>query len=112
MKLEAFFIASFCILPPSFAASPGTTAEWKRHGLLAVTLNFQGGSPERYSKTLPWVKGAFTEDGSLRAEFADRMKRELDAADEQGMVVILGVFLHWLEIELFGWNIVPSVLTP
>jgi len=65
---------------------------WKAHGLLAVTVNFQGGSPEGYSKTQPWLTGAFTDDGSLRPEFADRMRRVLDAADEQGMVVILGYF--------------------
>ena len=66
--------------------------EWKRHGLLAVTVNFQGGSPEGYSGKQTWVTGAFNEDGSLRPGFADRMRRVLDAADEQGMVVILGCF--------------------
>ncbi len=66
--------------------------EWKRYGLLAVTVNFQGGSPEGYSKTQPWVTGAFEEDGSFRPAFADRMRRVLDAADEHGMVVILGYF--------------------
>src|SRR5688572_2349503 len=25
--------------------------EWRRHGLLGIGLNFQGGSPEGYSKT-------------------------------------------------------------
>ena len=66
--------------------------DWKRHGLLAFTVNFQGGSPEGYSQTQPWDTGAFTADGSLRPEFAVRMRRVLDAADEQGMVVILGFF--------------------
>ena len=66
--------------------------EWKAHGLLAVTVNFQGGSPEGYSKTQPWITGAFNEDGSLRPEFAARMKRVLDTADKLGMVVILGYF--------------------
>ncbi len=66
--------------------------EWKRHGLLAVTVNFQGGSPEGYSKAQSWETGAFTAQGALRAEFAERMRRVLDAADEQGMVVILGYF--------------------
>ena len=66
--------------------------EWKKHGLLAVTVNFQGGSPEGYSGKQPWVTGAFTEDGSLRPDFAARMKRVLDAADANGMVVILGYF--------------------
>ncbi len=66
--------------------------EWKAHGLLAVTVNFQGGSPEGYSKTQPWVNSAFDEDGSLRPAFADRMKRVLEAADRLGMVVIVGYF--------------------
>lgn len=66
--------------------------KWKSHGLLAITVNFQGGSPEGYSKSQPWISGAFSEDGSLRPEFAARMKRVLDAADANGMAVILGYF--------------------
>ena len=66
--------------------------EWRRHGLLAVTVNFQGGSPEGYSSKQTWESGAFTNDGRLRPEFASRMQRVLDAADAQGMVVMLGYF--------------------
>ena len=66
--------------------------EWKAHGLLAVTVNFQGGSPEGYSKKQPWLNNAFDADGALKPAFADRMKRVLDAADANGMVVILGYF--------------------
>ncbi len=66
--------------------------EWKSHGLLCLALNFQGGSPEGYSKSQPWITGAFNSDGSLRREYADRMRRVLDAADENGMVVLLGYF--------------------
>lgn len=66
--------------------------EWKARGLLAVTVNFQGGSPEGYSKTQPWINSAFEADGSLRPDFAGRMKRVLDAADRLGMVVIVGYF--------------------
>ena len=66
--------------------------EWKRHGLLAFTVNFQGGSPEGYSGKQTWESGAFTADGALRREFADRMRRVLDAADELGMVAIVGYF--------------------
>ncbi len=65
---------------------------WKAHGLLAVTVNFQGGSPEGYSKGQPWLTGAFASDGSLRPEYAKRMKRVLDAADDLGMAIILGYF--------------------
>lgn len=66
--------------------------QWKKRGLLAVTVNFQGGSPEGYSGAQTWLTGAFSKDGSLRPEFAARMKRVLDAADANGMVVILGYF--------------------
>jgi hypothetical protein len=66
--------------------------EWKAHGLLAVTVNFQGGSPEGYSKTQPWINSAFDEDGRLRPAYTARMKRVLDAADQLGMVVIVGYF--------------------
>lgn len=66
--------------------------EWKAHGLLAITVNFQGGSPEGYSKSQPWENSAFAPDGTLRPEFAARMARVLDAADEHGMVVIAGLF--------------------
>jgi hypothetical protein len=66
--------------------------EWRRHGLLAFTVNFQGGSPEGYSTTQPWETGAFTAEGELRPAYADRMRRVLDAADELGMAVTVGYF--------------------
>ncbi len=66
--------------------------EWKAHGLLAVTVNFQGGSPEGYSGKQPWQSSGFDEDGALRPAFAARMKRVLDAADDLGMAVIVGYF--------------------
>ncbi|MDZ4689569.1 MAG: hypothetical protein SH850_31215 [Planctomycetaceae bacterium] len=66
--------------------------EWKRHGLLAFTLNLQGGSPEGYSKAHPWHNSAFEADGSLRPDYMARCRQILDRADELGMVVILGYF--------------------
>ncbi|WP_206108068.1 hypothetical protein [Paludisphaera soli] len=67
--------------------------EWRRHGLLAFTLNLQGGSPQGYSKgRQPWETSGFTPKGELRPEFLDRLVRILDRADDLGMVVILGVF--------------------
>ncbi len=63
---------------------------WKSHGLLAVTVNFQGGSPEGYSKTQPWITGSFDPDGTLRKDYADRMRRVLDAADELEWLSLLG----------------------
>ncbi len=65
---------------------------WQAHGVLAFTVNFQGGSPEGYSKGQPWENHPFNPDGSLRPAFLDRMKRILDEADRLGMVPIVGYF--------------------
>ncbi|MEQ1827298.1 MAG: hypothetical protein ABL921_15180 [Pirellula sp.] len=75
---------------------------WKAHGLLAFTVNFQGGSPEGYSKNQTWLSSGFAPDGSLRPAFADRMKRVLDAADQMGMVVILGYFYFGQDQNMDG----------
>jgi hypothetical protein len=66
--------------------------EWRRHGLLAFTINLQGGSPQGYSKDQPWHNSAFDNDGSLRRDYLARLERILDRADALGMVVILGYF--------------------
>ena len=66
--------------------------EWRRHGLLAFTINLQGGSPYGYSKEQPWCNSAFAADGSLRPDYAGRLERILNRADELGMVVIVGYF--------------------
>ncbi len=65
---------------------------YREHGLLAVTVNFQGGSPEGYSKEQPWVNSAFTAEGDFKSAYVGRMKRVLDKLDNLGMVAILGVF--------------------
>jgi hypothetical protein len=65
---------------------------WRRHGLLAITVNLQGGSPQGYSKQQPWENSTFAPDGTLRPAYLGRMERVLDRADELGMVVILGLF--------------------
>src|SRR6266576_2743458 len=66
--------------------------EWKRHGLLAFTINLQGGSPEGYSKAQPWENSAIDPDGNLRPAYMARLARILDRADELGMAAILGYF--------------------
>jgi hypothetical protein len=67
-------------------------SEWRRHGLLAVTLNLQGGSPEGYSQGQPWHNSAFAEDGALRPDYMARAELILNEADRLGMAVILGLF--------------------
>ena len=66
--------------------------QWRRHGLLAFTVNLQGGSPEGYSAAQPWHNSAFDNDGSLRSDYLKRLETVLDQADELGMVVILGMY--------------------
>jgi hypothetical protein len=66
--------------------------EWRRRGLLAFTINLQGGSPQGYSRVQPWHNSAIEADGSLRAEYMVRLETILDRADELGMVAILGIF--------------------
>lgn len=65
---------------------------WKEKGLLAFTINLQGGSPEGYSETQLWHNSAILSDGSLDTEYMKRLKLILDKADELEMVVILGLF--------------------
>ena len=66
--------------------------DWRAHGLLAFTLNLQGGSPEGYSQYQPWHNSAFDAQGNLREAYMKRLYKILQRADELGMVVILGYF--------------------
>ena len=66
--------------------------EWRKHGLLAFTINLQGGSPEGYSKGQPWENTAIDPEGNLRPAYMNRLARIIDRADELGMVAIVGYF--------------------
>jgi hypothetical protein len=66
--------------------------EWRAHGLLGISLNLQGGSPEGYSRQQPWVNSAIAADGSLKPAYLNRLSQILAAADRLGMVVILGCY--------------------
>lgn len=65
--------------------------EWQRNGLLAFTLNLQGGSPLGYGGG-EWVNSAFNEKGELVPAYMNRLERILKKADALKMVVILGYF--------------------
>ncbi|MCU0717871.1 MAG: glycoside hydrolase family 5 protein [Pirellula sp.] len=65
---------------------------WRDHGLLAVTINLQGGSPEGYSKQQPWHNSAILADGSLDPKWMNRTAAVIEEADRIGMVIILGLF--------------------
>ena len=66
--------------------------EWRRNGVLAFTVNLQGGSPEGYSSGQPWENSAIDPDGNLRPAYMSRLARVLARADELGMVAIVGYF--------------------
>ena len=65
---------------------------YRAHGLLAVCLNLQGGSPQGYSWNQPWKIGGFAPDGTLKPAWAARLEAVIKACDRLGMVVILGLF--------------------
>ncbi len=79
---------------------------WKEHGVLAFTINLQGGSPEGYSKAQPWHNSGIEADGSLNPDYLSRLKRIIDFADELGMVVILGYFYFGQDHRLNDENAV------
>ena len=64
---------------------------WKSHGMLAFTLNLQGGSPLGYGNK-GWINSAFDPQGNLRPDYLRRLEMVLNRANELGMVVILGYF--------------------
>lgn len=65
---------------------------WRNKGLLAFTINLQGGSPQGYSKDQPWENSAIDASGNLRKDYMSRLEKILDRSDELGMVTILGLF--------------------
>jgi hypothetical protein len=71
--------------------------EWRRCGLLAFTVNLQGGGPpdgnygERVSMQ-PHYNSAFDPHGNLKPAYTDRLGRVIAQADRLGMVVIVGFF--------------------
>ena len=66
-------------------------SDWRHHGLLAFTLNIQGGSPTGYGNK-GWINSGFEKDGKIRGDYFNRLEKILSKADDLGMVVILGLF--------------------
>ncbi len=69
--------------------------EWRRTGLLAFTVNLQGGGPTDGNFGLggqPHDNSGFNADGKLKPAYAKRLKDIIAAADRNGMVVIVGFF--------------------
>jgi hypothetical protein len=62
--------------------------EYKAKGILAFTLNLQGGFPGYEGA----VNSAFAADGGLKPKYMARVARAIEAADARGMAIILGLF--------------------
>ena len=67
--------------------------EWYAKGLLAFTINLQGGSPLGYGNK-GWINTAIDPAGQLRADYLARLEKILSRANEKGMVAILGIFYN------------------
>lgn len=66
---------------------------YRDHGIVAVTLNLQGGMPVTGTeRTQPWLNTAFTPEGDLKPAYMARLEKAIRACDEQGLVVILGYY--------------------
>lgn len=78
--------AEFCAALPS----------WRDHGVLAFTINFQGGGPLYVPQIYQgYDNNGFTPEGELKPAYAERVSRVLACADELGMAVIVGLF-YWV----------------
>ncbi len=73
--------------------------EWKKQGLLAFTLNIQGGSPTGYGNK-GWINPGFHKDGQPMKDYFARLEKILNKADEEGMVVMLGIFYFGQDEQL------------
>jgi len=63
------------------------------HGCRAFTVNLQGGMPITGTERVqPWLNTAIDPEGNLKPDYMDRLRRVIAAADDLGMVVIVGYY--------------------
>jgi len=62
--------------------------QYKSKGILAFTINLQGGFPGYEGA----INSAFKPDGGLKDEYMARVSHVIESADEREMVIILGLF--------------------
>src|SRR5258707_11939548 len=58
---------------------------YRAHGLLAVCLNLQGGSPQGYSWHQPWRIGGVAADGALKTRRGARLEKGIAARARLGV---------------------------
>jgi len=75
--------------------------DYRAHGLRAVAINLQGGSPQGYSWNQPWQTSGFEANGTIRPDYLARLDDVITACDRLGMVVILGLF-YWKQSQVLA----------
>jgi hypothetical protein len=75
--------------------------DYHAHGLRALSINLQGGSPQGYSWNQPWWTSGFRSDGTIKPDYLKRLNDVITACDRLGMVVILGLF-YWKQSHVLS----------
>ena len=75
--------------------------QYYAHGLRAVSINLQGGSPQGYSWNQPWQTSGFLPSGAVKADYLQRLDEVIGACDRTGMIVILGLF-YWKQSQILS----------
>lgn len=65
---------------------------WRDHGVLAFTINWQGGGAIYTDVYDQYDNNGFTPEGEIKQAYAGRVAQILARADALGMVVIVGLF--------------------
>ena len=75
--------------------------QYYAHGLRAVSINLQGGSPQGYSWNQPWQTSGFLPSGAVKADYLQRLDEVIGACDRTGMIIILGLF-YWKQSQILS----------
>lgn len=84
--------------------------EYRRHGLLGVTVGLQGGgsiyTPDVYDH---YINSAYAPDGTFKPAYFARLERVLEAAAAAGMVVIVNYFYWKQAARLASDNVICRI---
>ena len=85
--------------------------EYKKYGVIGFTINFQGGVPvAKVTNRQKWINTAFEEDGSIKPEYTDRIRRVIEAAGKNGMIPIVGFFYFGQDHRLRDEEVVKQAV--
>ena len=82
----------------------GALPAYRKHGLLMMNANLMGNQPAGRAASHPWVNSAFTPRGDLKPAYLSRLRRVMDAADELGMVMLVGLFYPRMDANVMVQN--------